>query len=183
MTKNNLFLIFIAVITGFLFSGLIFLINSKPADNAIQILPAPTTSPIQVFISGSIKNPGIYGLPKGSRLSDLIDMAGGAISLDMDHINLAAKLYDGQHIHLGEITDQLENKNNNDFEKININEADVNELDALPGIGETRAKDIVEYRDTNGYFDKIEDILNVRGIGESTFNQIKELIAINQFQD
>lgn len=183
MTKFNFFTIFIALLSGFLFSGLIILINAKPAANPIQIIPAPTTSPIQVFISGSIQNPGIYKLAKGSRLSDLIDLAGGSKSLEMDHINLAAKLYDGQHIHLSDDSSQQEFQTYLDAEKININEADVNELDSLPGIGETRAKDIVEYRTTVGYFDKIEDILNVKGIGESTFDQIKDLIATNQFQD
>jgi competence protein ComEA len=64
-------------------------------------------------------------------------------------------------------------------DKININEASVEQLDELPGIGEVKAREIVQYRETFGYFDRIEDILNVPGIGETTFNQFKDFIETN----
>ena len=67
--------------------------------------------------------------------------------------------------------------------KVNINDAISNLLTTLPGIGPTKANDIVQYREEFGFFDEIEDIINVSGIGEITFNQIKDLITTNQIQN
>jgi competence protein ComEA len=67
--------------------------------------------------------------------------------------------------------------------KVNINDADSNLLVTLPGIGPSKAEDIIKYREEFGFFDEIEDILNVPGIGEYTFNQIKDLITTNQIQN
>jgi competence protein ComEA len=189
MVKKYFFSILTALLTGFLLSGLILLINSRPDGNPIQIIPAPTASPIQVYITGTIQNPGIYLLEKGSRLSDLISLAGGLTTSEINNLNLAAKLYDGQHINLDEepIFDESPRSSDVQFsseiKKININEAGIEELETLPGIGETRAKDIINYRNTAGYFDEIDDILNVKGIGLSTFEKIKDLIVTNQVLD
>ena len=191
MVKKYFIPVIFAILFGFLLSGLILLINSRPNGNPIQIIPAPTIRPIQVYITGEVQKPGLYQLEKGSRLSDLISLAGGLTSnfSDTNNINLAAKLYDGQHIHLDEEFNLPESSNKSGTQiltttnKININEANVEELETLPGIGETRAKDIIEYRNTNGFFEEIEDILNVKGIGESTFDKLKDLIVTNQILD
>ncbi len=169
--------------------GLILLVNSRPNGNPIQVIPAPTASPIQVYITGAVQNPGLYQLEKGSRLSDLISMAGGLTTSTKYNFNLAAKLYDGQHVNLDEdsiltkSSGNSETLSSSEFKKININEASIEELETLPGIGETRAKDIINYRNTIGFFEEIKDILNVKGIGESTFDKLKDLIVTNQILD
>ena len=84
------------IIFGILIGGLFFLINSPPKGNPITLLPSPTQVPIKVYITGAIKNPGTYELEKDSRLSDLIEKAGGLIDPNTGDYNLASKLYDGQ---------------------------------------------------------------------------------------
>jgi len=113
----------------------------------------------------------------------LVTLSGSVLPIGSDY-NLASKLYDGQHIHISPI--QLVERNNADIpfiaseiEKININEANIEELMRLPGIGETKAKEIIMYRESFGYFVTIDDILNVPGIGEATFNQLQDKIVTN----
>ncbi len=147
--------------------------------------PPPTPKPIMVFISGEVQNPDVYTLPKGSRLIDLINAAGGLKDITEPHaLNLAAILYDGQHVVIQspDSISQINETNQTEINdsKINVNEATSEELTELPGIGSTKADAIVHYRQTNGPFEEIEDILNVPGIGEYTFELIKELITINQ---
>jgi competence protein ComEA len=73
----------------------------------------------------------------------------------------------------GEDSDQVE------IEKININEADITELDKLPGVGPARAQDIIDYRDQNAGFDSIEEIKNIKGIGDATFEKMKDMISVD----
>lgn len=180
MKGSNFFWFFLSILSGLLIAGAILLLNSKDPGIPIKIIPAPTPLPIKVYLSGDIENPGVYLLPVNSRMEDLINLSGIKIYPDSD-INLASKLYDGQHIQILS-NDAVIRTNTISFtnsEKININEAGIEELMLLPGIGETKAKEIVLYRETYGYFDTIDDILNVPGIGEATFNQLRDKIAIN----
>lgn len=180
MKGSNFFWYLLTILAGFLITGAILLLNSKDPGSPIKIVPAPTPLPIRVYLSGDIENPGVYQLPVDSRMEDLINLSGVQIFPDSE-INLASKLYDGQHIKI--FSNDSDVKTNTisitNSEKININEAGIEELMLLPGIGETKAKEIVLYRETYGYFDTIEDILNVPGIGEVTFNQLRDKIATN----
>lgn len=171
------------VICGFLIGGLFFLISSPPKGNPITLLPSPTQVPIKVYITGAIKNPGTYELEKDSRLSDLIEKAGGLTEPNTGEFNLASKLYDGQYVEIQELNEIPSKSINLDSMKVNINDADSNLLVTLPGIGPTKAEDIIQYREEFGFFEEIEDILNVPGIGEFTFNQIKDLITTNQIHN
>ncbi len=173
----------ILIIFGFLIGGLIFLISAPPKGNSISLSPPPTQVPIKVYITGGIKNPGTYELEKESRLSELIEKAGGLTDPNTEGYNLASKLYDGQHINIQELSEIPSKTNNLDSVKVNINDADINLLTSLPGIGPTKAEDIIQYREEFGFFEEIEDILNVPGIGEFTFNQIKDLITTNQINN
>ena len=182
--KGSNFLYFLfSVLSGFLIAGIILLLNNPDPGTAIKIIPAPTPLPIKVYLSGEIGNPGVYELPANSRLEDLIILAGGQLPSGSE-FNLVSKLYDGQHIHISS-TPFIQRDhpsitfNSSDFVQVNINEASLEELISLPGIGETRAKDIILYRESHGYFDKIEDILNVPGIGEATFEQLQDKIVTN----
>ncbi len=179
MKNQTYFWSLMTLLSGFLIAGLVILLLDRDDSQPIKIIPAPTPQPMKVYLTGDVQNPGVYKLPKNSRLEDLFVAAKVEI-FPMEKFNLSAKLYDGQHIH---IDNTISTKNQNviiiDSAKININEASVDQLMELPGIGETKANEIVQYRVTNGYFDRIEDILNVPGIGESTFNQFKDLIETN----
>ena len=140
---------------------------------------------IAVYVSGAVKSPGVYYLYKNSRVYNLLDICGGiADNADITKLNLAQKLVDEDKI---EVPIKVEQKDSEDEEGdiedeasdlININNASETELETLNGIGEATAKKIVEYREKNGKFDTIEDIMEVPGIGESKYNNIKENICV-----
>ncbi len=167
-----------------------FLVNSNEIESK--------TGKIGVYISGAIKKEGVYYLEKESRVTNLIDMAGGLTQdADVSKINPAQKLNDSDKIIIPNKseTNQTDSDNNDtdniedntNFEeddenvkvgnKININTASKDELKSLNGIGEATANKIINYRKTNP-FREIEDIMNVPGIGESKFNNIKNDICI-----
>ena len=124
---------------------------------------------ITVFISGEVKNPGVVTIDIDKRLSDAIDKLGGITeNADLNKINLAIKLEDESHYIIPKIGENLESDNehfendtvddSNDNNLININTANVQELDSLPGVGEATANKIVKYREENGKFNSIEEI-------------------------
>jgi competence protein ComEA len=143
---------------------------------------------IVVHIAGAVANPGIVILEEGGRIVDAIGEAGGLLeNANIDKINLAYMLEDGEKIYIpfhGE--DVSENNDNVGFgdtvvkkdTQVNINTATQTELMSLPGIGASTAQKIVDYRKENGKFKSIEDIKNVSGIGDSKFNQIKNFIKV-----
>ena len=147
----------------------------------------------KVYISGEIKNSGVYDINDGDRLDDLVKRAGGLTEkADINSINLAMRLEDQMKIYIPNI-DETQNINNdntnlaigqvsNDLtdlqnKKININLASKEELMTLPNIGEKRAQAILDYRQENR-FEKIEDIKNVSGIGDKYFEAMKDLITV-----
>jgi competence protein ComEA len=142
--------------------------------------PAPEPDPemITVHLVGAVKKPGIYHLPAGSRVYELIEAAGGALEdADTDSINLARPLYDGEQVnvyHEGEAATDPAPAG----QKVNINKASAGELMTLPQIGEGRAQKIIEHREKYGPFTDIKEIMDVSGIGQGIFNQIKDLITV-----
>lgn len=149
---------------------------------------------IFVHVCGAVKNPGVYELIGGSRVYEAVDMAGGFLDeADVSFINLAAVLTDGQKIYVYtleetsslEVSDYIEDIQNQTAvgettsgNKININTATEAELEQLNGIGKTRAQAIIEYRNNNGRFESIESIKKVSGIGDSTYEKLKEQICV-----
>ncbi len=152
---------------------------------------------IIVHVSGAVKQEGIVELEENSRVADAIELAGGVREdAYMKDVNLAELLEDGMKIYIPskeEVENQKEsgnyvgntntsNKNTTDKNdlnsKVNINTATKEELDTLPGIGESTANKIINYREENGKFKSIEEIKEVSGIGDSKFEQIKDLIEI-----
>ena len=145
---------------------------------------------IIVYVCGAVVNEGVYELPAGSRKSDALKEAGGYDDNALHgYVNLAEKVEDEERVYfpdydeleelgiLSSDTSTVTEASADTF--ININTADAETLKTLPGIGETKAADIVAYRESNGSFSSIEDIMNVSGIGESTFNRIKSRISVN----
>ena len=131
---------------------------------------------IVVEIKGEVRHPGIYTLPKDTRIQDLISLAGGLSSdADTSSINLASKLTDGMVV----VIPKKSTANNlGPQDKVNINTATITELCTLAGIGEAIAQRIINYRTTNGFFTSIEEIKNVSGIGDALFEKIKDNITI-----
>ena len=140
---------------------------------------------IAVHIIGEINKPGIVELEEGA--IDAIKKAGGTTEkADLAQINLAYILKDGQKIYIPNTEDNDKKieyntaniENNIKEEKININTADEDELQRLPGVGASTAAKIIKYREENGSFRRIEDIQNVKGIGEAKYNDLKEQIEV-----
>lgn len=127
---------------------------------------------IVVDIKGEVKAPGIYYLSANSRVIDAVKVAGGFTAYaDITNINLASKIEDGSIIYI--FKKEISNSN-----KISINKATIDELITLPGIGEAKAKKIIDYRNKNGYFNSLEELLKVEGINENLYKQIKEFICL-----
>jgi competence protein ComEA len=134
---------------------------------------------ITVHIVGAVLNPGVYQLPAGSRVYQLLEICGGfSAEADGDALNQARPLLDGEQIQITRIGEQPQSNSSGSVSKININRATADELTALPGIGAVRAGQIVDHRDKNGYFSDIREIMDVSGIGETTFKNIADLITI-----
>lgn len=141
---------------------------------------------ITVHITGEIKYPGVVVLKNGDRIVDAIEAAGGETeNADLDRLNLAYILNDGDKIYIpnkneeGEKDNIITVENEIGQEKkatININTATLEELIKLPGIGEATANKIIEYRKQNGKFQNIEELKNVPGIGDNKFETLKEMI-------
>ena len=155
---------------------------------------------IMVHITGAVKNEGVVYLDSDSRVINAIEEAGGATQeADLSKINLVFTLEDGMKIYIPSIYDDenIENEIEEDEyitkssdeiiseqsskeaeSKVNINKATQTELETLPGIGPSTALKIIEYRENEGKFKKIEDIKEVSGIGEAKFEKIKDFIEI-----
>ena len=136
---------------------------------------------LYVYLTGAVHEPGVYVLPEGSRLFEAVVRAGGLTEdADLSGINEASFLSDGQHIHVPKYGEPIQDASAGSSEEIvNINTAGPETLVLLPGIGEAKAAAIVRYRNANGPFSCIEDIMNVSGIGKALFEQIKDRIRIS----
>jgi competence protein ComEA len=197
---KDLLKIAFGLICGLLAAGLIALVAQQPIGAPVTLLPPPSPAPLVVHVSGAVAQPGVYTLPVGSRVQDAIDAAGGFLAeADQESLNLAAILEDGSQITVlsqqptaqptlleptaitrgeGIPLPTLTGNPTPKGQKININTATQEELESLPMIGPVLAKQIIDYRTANGPFKRIEDIVDVPGIGPKTFEVIKDLITI-----
>jgi competence protein ComEA len=170
---------------------IVFLWLRPQPPSPVLIVPTPsplpeitvTPRPLRVYVSGAVQHPDVYPLAPDSIVKDALLAAGGpATDADLDRINLAMPVADGQQIyvpHTGEENPpvDLPSPQSATPGRININSADPNELDSLPGIGPSIAQRICTYRDEHGPFSQTEDIMNVSGIGPATFAKIQDLIT------
>ena len=142
-----------------------------------------------VDVSGAVVNPGVYEVGSQTRLFQVIEMAGGLTeNADVDSLNRAEIVYDGQKIIVGILGEPSaaasESSGSQSAQsgitngKVNLNLAGSATLQTIPGIGPSKADRIIDYRNTNGRFRKIEDIMNITGIGEKTFESIKDYITV-----
>lgn len=138
---------------------------------------------IYVDLKGEVKNPGVYKVVTGSRLFQVVSLAGGITSeADELAINLAIKLSDQQVVYIPNINEDFPlitiPTNGQTSQLVNINTASIDLLDTLPGIGPTTAQSIITYRSEHGDFLSIEALLDVPGIGEGTLSEIRSLITV-----
>lgn len=142
---------------------------------------------IYIDIKGAVRTPGVYKLPVDARVQDVVKVAGGLTEdADNSKLNLAEKLKDEMSIYVykkGEagseevVKDDIESSETD--KKVNINSATKVDLQQVPGIGDSKATAIIEYREKEGLFQTIEDLKNVTGIGEKTVEKLKEYLDVN----
>ena len=186
--------VLIGILVGLLLAGGILVGARQPQGEMVELRPAPTPEPLRVHVAGAVVRPGVYDLPDNSRVMDAIEAAGGFVAeADKNALNLAARLEDGERLDVPYVAGYVPDTTQGftvisegtpsplaGADLVNINTASVEELDKLPGIGQTTAQRIIAYRTDNGPFVSIEDILNVSGIGTVTFNEIKDLITVGE---
>ena len=178
MDKKYLFLIIGIILL------LIIIFSTNPKQDNEEITPTPDTTTnttttkensFVVYIKGAIKNPGVYIVDVNTYLQQLIDLAGGFTNANLDCLNLAQSLVPHQEIDIPFSDEPCPIASNSDL--ININLATQNELITLPGIGESKAEEIITYREQQP-FQTIDELKNVSGIGEKLFEKIKNKITI-----
>lgn len=206
--KQKLIIILIAIVSIICIYYLIFFKEKNNNIEELENVSIENTTEevkennkIIIHISGAVEKEGVLELDANSRISDAIQLAGGLKeNACLDDINLAEILEDGIKINIptkeevnneeietntqtsknqNVIQDSYKVEQKNTKGKININTASQSELESLPGIGASTANKIIEHRQKNGKFKSIEDIKDVKGIGDSKYNKIKNYIRIN----
>lgn len=157
--------------------------SAAPATNV-----ASTAAPAVVVVqaAGAVAQPGLFRLPSGARVDDLVRAAGGLTAdADPDRVNLAAPLSDGQKVYIPRQGEPIPADASNadgattaSSQPIDLNTASIAELDSLPGVGPATAQAIVDYRSQHGHFRSVDDLLNVRGIGPAKLDEIRGLVRV-----
>ena len=162
------------------------------AAGAARASPAtsgPEAEAIVVQAAGAVVRPGVYRVPVGARVTDLLQAAGGAApDAKLDVVALAAKLVDGQRVYVpraGEAVPAVVggagaggSSEPTPSAPLDLNAADADQLDELPGVGPATAAAIVAYRDQHGPFRSVEGLLEVRGIGPAKLDQLRALVTV-----
>ncbi|WP_212735274.1 ComEA family DNA-binding protein [Herbidospora galbida] len=149
-----------------------------------SVAPSPVRSAaaaeVTVYVTGKVKRPGVIALPLGSRVVDAIMAAGGLKKgAEPGGLNLARRVIDGEQIAVGDpAAAAAPPPAVAESGVVSLNSATVDQLDQLPGVGEVLAQRIVEYRDTNGGFQSIEQLREVEGIGEAKFADLKDQVTL-----
>lgn len=169
-------------------AGQITTIPSDPTERLDATPTTPVPSTIVVQAAGAVTAPGVYTLPSGARVHELIAAAGGVTSdADPGALGLAVVLMDGERVYvprIGEFVPAAPSQagrptaNGAASGPLDLNRASVDELDGLPGVGPATAQAIVAHRDRNGPFLSVEGLLDVRGIGPAKLDALRELVTV-----
>mgnify|MGYP000182778791 CR=1 FL=1 len=184
------------VFLGMAFSAAVYLAARQPPGRPVDLLPAATPAPLMVQVAGEVRSPGVYALPRGSRVQDAIQTAGGfSDDAGQSGVNLAAPLKDGDKIVIPSAASPVAEPKQSAVSQeepaaeptagpaavvfpINLNTATLEELDALPGIGPGRASEIIRYREAHNGFKTVEELKDVSGIGDAIFERLKDKIMV-----
>ena len=152
--------------------------NNQSVNELVQV-----NKTLVIDVAGKVKNPDVYELPQGSRVFDAIDAAGGvAKGGDSSGVNMARLLEDGEQIYIegssGSGRSISSRSSGTRGGKVNLNRANLAELDGLPGVGPVLAARIVEWRSKNGNFKSVDELRRVSGIGDAKFNELKEVVVV-----
>lgn len=169
--KTGLIVIIVLLLIAFFFINKKSKLSNEELITSYQKEERPKQETLIVQINGEVMKPGIYEIIAPARVIELVNLAGGFTSKADTNINLVAWLEDGSMIYINKIN---EKENNN---KISLNNATLEELQTLPQIGLAKAQAIIDYRNKNGAFTNIDQLLKVNGISQNIFNNLKELIS------
>lgn len=184
MNKDKIRKIAIIVSVFVVLTVIGYFLSSRKTDTEIYVLSSgspPEERKIVVSLNGEIKNPGKYSVPYASSVHDILFYANGVTdNADLSAIRLDERIFENSDIFVPAkvYVRASELSENSDTGLCNINTADINELMELNGIGETLARNIINYREVNGSFKSIEDIMNVSGIGKGKYEAIKDKITV-----
>lgn len=161
--------------------------KSSASNNIDEKKETESKKLICVYICGEVQTPGVYQVEEGARMYQVIELAGGILETGaQNYLNLAESVTDGQKVVVPTIEEasQLETVQEEPMQDgasskyININTADEATLDTLPGIGASKAKSIIAYRESNGGFKSVEELMQIEGIKEGVYNKIKDMITV-----
>ena len=189
MNVTRIVLIAIAFIAALAAAYALFQAWDERSAPPIVIEDAAASHPVVVDVRGAIETAGVYALPPGARVQDAITAAGGLAEIaDLSTINLARRLRDGEVVTILElpasgnapptVASAVGASNDASRPRININTATAEELDALPGVGEVTAARIIAYRDQNGPFRAVDDLIHVEGIADRTIDAVRDMVTI-----
>jgi competence protein ComEA len=182
--------------TGVLVVAVIALVGWQSAGRPAELdLPRATpavapaastptsTEAATAHAAGAVARPGVYKLPPGARVTDLLDAAGGPVSdADLDQLNLAAPVGDGERVyvpHRGEAAPPVADAAAGPpAGPVDLNRATAEQLDALPGVGPATAKAIIDYRTQHGRFRSVDELLEVRGIGDAKLADLRDQVKV-----
>jgi competence protein ComEA len=216
LSYRTLAVAFLAAVATALALGAVVLLVRRDDNAPIQILlPTPEvraaapgtgsgaapvdggkTPAMSVYVSGAVRNPGVYPLGEDARLADALAAAGGATGdAQLESVNLALRVKDEAHYRIprvgetpppapntfgGQALAPVASALEEESGLIDLNSASEALLDTLPGIGKTLASAIVDYRERNGPFSSVEDIINVPKIGPATYEKIRDLVTVRK---
>lgn len=184
-------LITFGIVAATLVIGIVLVVGSRPEPARITInppiptatpIPSATPGPVSVYVTGAVAAPqALHQLPVGSRVADAVEAAGGALdSADLDRVNLAAVLRDGDQVHVPARDEQVMLPTpSGGTALVYINRATLEELMTLPGIGPALAQRILDHRAVIGAFSTIDDLDAVSGVGPALLERIAPLIVFD----
>ena len=165
--------------------------SAQPKTDQSQEKVVTESQQVTVDVKGAVQKPGVYTLPASSRVTDAVKAAGSFLGeADKNSVNLAQKVADEQVVYVAKVGEAVSavtatpatstaSETHSSQGKINLNKATLADLQTISGIGEKRAQDILDYRDSNGGFKSVDDLSNVSGIGDKTLERLRAEVTVD----